>query len=92
MSDSVGNKCLFLRFRFDSEIQRVKEELSHERALKDKLNREKEKTAADKYKMEHDLAETKEELEKAKKELERIEGDINDITQQGLHGGDVSKI
>ena len=47
---------VYRSFRFDSEIQRVKEELSHERTLKDKLNREKEKVAADKYKLEHDLA------------------------------------
>ena len=43
-------------FRFDSEIQRVREELNHERTLKDKVNREKEKAAADKYKLEHELA------------------------------------
>ena len=49
-------KLSFGVFRFDSEIQRAKEELNHERTLKDKINREKEKTAADKYKLEHDLA------------------------------------
>ena len=31
-------------------------------------------------------------MEKTKKELEKIEGDINDITKQGLQGGDVSEI
>lgn len=75
--------------RFDSESQRLKEELNHEKAFKEKLNREKEKFSADNYRLDHELKETKEELEKAKKELERIEGDMDDITKQGLQGGDV---
>ncbi|XP_015760291.1 PREDICTED: unconventional myosin-XVIIIa-like [Acropora digitifera] len=75
--------------RFDAESQRLKEELSHERALKEKLNREKDKFSTDNYRLEHELKETKEELDKAKKELDRIEGDMDDITKQGLHGGHV---
>mgnify|MGYP000143916363 FL=1 len=30
-------------------------------------------------------------MDKAKKELDRIEGDMDDITKQGLQGGDVSQ-
>ena len=43
-------------FRFDTEIQRAKDELNHERTLKDKINREKEKALTEKYQLEHDLA------------------------------------
>lgn len=50
-------QCLYCGiFRFDSEIQRAKDELNHERTLKDKINREKEKSLTEKYQLEHDLA------------------------------------
>ena len=42
--------------RFDAEIHSVKEEVNHEKTLKDKINREKEKFMADKYKLEHEHA------------------------------------
>lgn len=45
-----------MSFRFDTEIQRAKDELNHERTLKDKINREKEKVQTEKYQLEHDLA------------------------------------
>ena len=48
--------CFVVSFRFDSEIQRAKDELNHERTLKDKINREKEKALTEKYQLEHDLA------------------------------------
>ena len=53
---SVNVPVFFCRFRFDSEIQRAKEELNHERTLKDKINREKEKAVTEKYQLEHDLS------------------------------------
>lgn len=42
-------------FRFDAESQRLKEELSHERAFKEKLNREKDKFSTDNYRLEQEL-------------------------------------
>ena len=48
-------KSIFWYFRFDAESQRLKEELSHERALKEKLNREKDKFSTDNYRLEHEL-------------------------------------
>lgn len=46
---------LLLLFRFDLEANRFKEEVSHERSLKDKINREKEKYQSDKYRLEQEL-------------------------------------
>lgn len=48
--------CFIVSFRFDTEIQRAKDELNHERTFKDKINREKEKAQTEKYQLEHDLA------------------------------------
>lgn len=47
---------ILIFFRFDTDSQRFKEELNHERTLKEKISREKDKAVTEKFQLEHELS------------------------------------
>ncbi|BFZ18652.1 hypothetical protein BsWGS_21691 [Bradybaena similaris] len=69
--------------RFDNELSMAHEDVREEKALKDKLHRERDELLAEKYSLEQSLQHTRMDLQSTTEKCERLEKEINDLLLTG---------